>query len=74
MRTPNTSMQNMKRYGESGSPCLMPLDERKGFKTPPLKRMDIEDEETQLIIRVIKWQRNLKRVKASLIKLHSKWL
>lgn len=50
----------------------MPLDGRKGSKAPPLKRMEMEDEETQLMIRVIKQLGNLKRVKVSLIKLYSK--
>ena len=63
----------MKRYGDKGSPYLMPLDRRKDSKAPPLKRMEMEDEETQLMIRVIHWLGNLKRAKVSLIKLHSKW-
>lgn len=50
----------------------MPLDGRKGSKAPPLKRMEMEDEETQLMIRVINRLRNLKRVKVSLMKLHPK--
>ena len=53
------------------SPCLIPLDGRKGSKAPQLNKMEIDEEETQLIIKVISWLGILKRVRVSLMKLHS---
>lgn len=47
---PRTSMQRMKRYGDNGSPYQMPLDGRKGSRTPPLKRIEVETVVTELII------------------------
>ena len=71
IKAPNTSIHKINRYREIGSPCLIPLDGRKGSKAPSLKRMEIDEEGTQLIISLIRWLGNRKRERLSLIKLHS---
>ena len=43
----------MKRKGESGSPCLMPLVGEKGLEGTPLIRMENKADEVRLIIQEI---------------------
>jgi hypothetical protein len=40
----------IKRKGESGSPCLMPLEGEKGLDGKPLMRMENNAEEVRLTI------------------------
>jgi hypothetical protein len=40
----------MKRKGESGSPCLIPLEGEKVFEGTPLMRMENRAEEVRLMI------------------------
>ncbi|KAK9989840.1 hypothetical protein SO802_030079, partial [Lithocarpus litseifolius] len=54
-------------YGESESPCLMPLDGRKGSKAPPLKSTVMEKDVTQLMIRELRRHGNLKRDRIGII-------
>jgi len=46
----NPSAIMMKRKGESGSPCLIPLKGEKGFEGTPLMRMENRAEEVRLTI------------------------
>ena len=39
--------------GDSGSPCLIPLEGAKGESFSPLKSKEVEEEEMQLIINLI---------------------
>ena len=42
---PRNSMHRIKRYGESGSPCLIPLEGQKGSIVSPLKSSEVVTEE-----------------------------
>jgi hypothetical protein len=42
----------MKRKGDRGSPCLIPLDGEKGFEGTPLMRRERNVEEVRLRIQV----------------------
>lgn len=53
IRAPKTSMHRINREGERGSPCLIPLEGRKESNATPLQRTEIEEVDTQLIIRDI---------------------
>lgn len=60
--------------GNKGSPCLIPLKERKGSSLPPLKRTYMEEVETQFRMSFMRrgWGGGiLKRVSISLIKFQS---
>ena len=46
-------MHKINREGERGSPYLIPLEGRKESNAPPLQRTEIEEVDTQLIIRDI---------------------
>ena len=46
----NPSAIRMKRKGESGSPCLIPLEGEKGFEGTPLMGMENRAEEVRLTI------------------------
>ena len=53
MRNPRYSMQSMNKYGERESSCHIPLVGLKNFSLPPLKRIEVVVDETQLIISLI---------------------
>ena len=53
IRKPSISIHIMNKQGERGSPCLIPLEGRKGSSLPPLKRIDTEELEMQLMISLI---------------------
>ena len=64
-------MHIIKRYRESGSPYLMPLEGQKESIHPPLKSSEVDTEEMQLIMSSIRFSRKLNRISIFLIKLHS---
>ena len=45
--------QRMKRYGDNGSPCLMPWDGRKGALTYPFHKIETKEDAIQAIINSI---------------------
>ena len=73
MKAPRISMQRIKRYGDKGSSCQMPLKGWKGSSAPPLNKTKIDEDVTQLIIKAIRLMRILKRERVSLINFHSRW-
>lgn len=61
----------IKRYGEIGSPCLIPLIGLKWEVCSPFTKIEIEEEEIQDIIRELSLGGTLKKERACLINLHS---
>lgn len=53
MDCPNPSIMNMKRKGESGSPCLSPLEERKISEGEPLIKIEKLEEVTRAMTHLI---------------------
>ena len=53
MKNSTYSMQSMNKYGERGSSCHIPLVGLKELSLPPLKRIEVVVDETQLIISLI---------------------
>ena len=60
--------------GDSGSPCLIPLDGVKGGSFSPLNSREVEEEEMQLIINLVMFGGNPKQVSTLRIKHHSSLL
>ena len=50
---PSPSAIMMKRKGDRGSPCLIPLDGLKGCKGPPFSRIEKKALETSSIIQFV---------------------
>jgi hypothetical protein len=48
------SIHKINKYGDKGSPCLIPLDGLNSSIRPPLKRIEIVEEETQSMINLTK--------------------
>jgi len=50
---PSPSAIMMKRKGDMGSPCLIPLDGLKGCRGPPFSRIEKKEPETNSIIQFV---------------------
>lgn len=60
MLSENISMHSMNKYGESGSPCLIPREDLKAYVGLLLRRMNVVLDVTQDIISSIRGGGKLK--------------
>lgn len=65
------SRHKIKMYGDSGSPCLIPLEGEKGVEAWPMMMIVVPTEDTQDIIRSIRFLGKLKKERTLLMKPHS---
>lgn len=64
----------MKKQGDTGSPCLIPMEDRKTLIFPPLTKMEIEEVERHDMMSLERPGGKIKKKRARLIKDYSSLL
>ena len=64
---PQIPIQSIKRYGDKGSPCLVSLDGSKRSKAPPLTKIGVLEDVTQLMIILEIFGENLEKIQKEFV-------